>query len=64
VQPHVRQSRPRTGRWVELPHVVARLVHAQLRELGSGAHSGSSVLAGQRAGGAPHKCEVERLDDA
>ena len=35
VQPHVRHARPRAGRGVELADVVARLVRAQLRELGA-----------------------------
>ena len=43
---HVRDAGARRRRRVELAHVVAGLVGAQLRELGARAHPGAAVLAG------------------
>ena len=49
VQAHVRLAHARGGGRVDLAHVVADLVGAQLRELGAGAEAGGAPVARQRA---------------
>ena len=60
---HVRDAGAGGGGGVELAHVVAGLVGAQLRELGARADAGRAVLARDDAAGAAHEGEVERLDE-
>ena len=60
---HVRDPRAGGGGGVELAHVVAGLVGAQLRELGARADAGGAVLARDDAARAPDEGEVERLDE-
>ena len=62
VQAHVRLARARGRRRVDLAHVVADLVRAQLRELGAGAHARGAAIARQGAGRVARDDEVERVD--
>ena len=49
------------GGGVELTHVVAHLVRAQLHQLGAGTGAGRQVVARHHAAGAAHEREVERV---
>ena len=50
-------------RGVEMAHVVAGLVRAQLRELGPAADTDRSPLAGHPARDQPHHQQVDRVDE-
>ena len=58
---HVGDAGARRGGRVDLAHVVAGLVGAQLRELGARAHPGAPVLARAHPAHTPYESEVERL---
>jgi hypothetical protein len=62
VHAHVRDAGARRRRRVDLAHVVADLVGAQLRELGAGADAGRAPVTGQQPGRAAGDDEIERLD--
>ena len=62
VQAHVRLAGARGRRGVDLAHVVADLVRAQLGELGARPHAGGAAVARQRAGRVARDDEVERVD--
>ena len=64
LQAHVGLAGARGRRRVDLAHVVADLVRAQLRELGARAHARRAAIAGQRAGRVARDDEVERVDAA
>ena len=59
VQPHVRLPGPRGRGGVEVAHVVAGLVGAQLRQLGADADAGGAAVAGQAARDQPHERDVD-----
>jgi hypothetical protein len=62
VQAHVRLACARGRGRVDLAHVVADHVRAQLRQLGAGAHTRGAAVARQGAGRVARDDEVERVD--
>ena len=63
LQAHVRDTGARARRGVELAHVVAELVGAQLRELGAAAHAGRRAIAGEHARPAARERQRHRVDE-
>ena len=62
VQADVRLAGAGGRRGIDVAHVVADLVRAQLRELGADADAGGAPVAGQHARDQPVDRDVERLD--